>query len=64
MTSCKDDDKEELDYYISELEAETPFSAWGFYSVEKTTLTSLLSTVITYLIIMIQFQPGTPPEGE
>ena len=57
MSCSREEDKEELDYYISEMEAETPFTAWGFYSVDKTTLTELLSTVITYLLILIQFSP-------
>ena len=49
------DDKIALNL-IAEIEAETPFTALGFYSIEKSTLTSLLSTIVTYLIIVIQFK--------
>ena len=59
MSCSREEDKEELDYYIGEMEAETPFSAWGFYSVQKTTLIDILSTVITYILILIQMNIQT-----
>ena len=52
----KADDKIEVENLIAEMEAETPFSAWGYYNIEKTTLTSLLSIIVTYIIILIQFK--------
>ncbi len=52
----KTDDKIEVENLIAEMESETPFSAWGYYDIEKTTLTSLLSIIVTYIIILIQFK--------
>ena len=40
---------------IQKIETEEPFTALGFFAVDKTTLTSALATVVTYLIILIQF---------
>ena len=55
----KDDrkDKEMVLYLISEINQEGPFTALGFFSVELSTLTSLVSTILTYLIVLVQFQP-------
>ena len=41
---------------VYEMDKETPFTALGFFDVDQTTLTSLVSTVLTYLVIMVQFQ--------
>jgi len=41
---------------IHQIETEKPFSALGFFTVERSTLTSLLATIITYLIILKQFE--------
>ena len=40
---------------IQKIDTEDPFTALGFFTVDKTTLTSALATVVTYLIILIQF---------
>ena len=40
---------------IQKIDTEEPFTALGFFTVDKTTLTSALATVVTYLIILIQF---------
>jgi hypothetical protein len=34
-----------------------PLTGAGFFTIEKSTLTAMLSTVLTYVIILIQFQP-------
>ena len=57
---CHQDDRTTLENLIARMEAETPATAWGYYAVEKTTLTSLLSTIVTYLIILIQFKSSEP----
>jgi hypothetical protein len=31
-----------------------PFSGWGYFTVQRTTLTAMLSTTVTYLIVLIQ----------
>ena len=33
-----------------------PFSGLGLFTVERSTLTSMLSIAVTYLIILIQFK--------
>ena len=38
------------------VELEEPFTALGFFNIERSTLTSLLSTILTYLIIILQFE--------
>ena len=37
-----------------------PVSGYGLFEVTRGTLTSMVSTSITYLIILIQFKSGTP----
>ena len=44
-----------LSYLISEIDALGPFSALGFFTVDLTTFTSIISTALTYLIILAQF---------
>ncbi len=34
-----------------------PVTGAGFFAVEKSTLTAMVSTLLTYFIILIQFQP-------
>ena len=55
---CNDDERTKLDNLIAQMEAEEAPDAWGYYSVQKTTLTSLFSTIVTYLIILVQFKNG------
>ena len=40
---------------LQKIEAEDPFTALGFFAVDKSTLTAALATIATYLIILIQF---------
>ena len=52
---------EERRLLIREVDNLKPVSAYGLFSVERSTLTSMVSTSITYLIIGIQFkQNGSP----
>ena len=43
---------------INSIEAETPFTAYGFFSIEPSTLTSIGLGILTYLVILIQFDDG------
>ena len=40
---------------ICEFEKELPFDALGLFQVDLTTLTSIFTSVMTYLVIMVQF---------
>ena len=46
---------------IENIQDETPFTASGFFNVDRSTLTAISGAVLTYLIILIQFDDG---EGE
>ena len=43
-----------LSVMIEEIKDCEQFSAMGFYTIDRSTLTATLGTVITYLIILIQ----------
>ena len=40
---------------IQKIEKEGPFTAFDFFNVDRSLVTGALATVITYLIILIQF---------
>ena len=40
---------------IQEVETEGPFTAYDFFNVDNSMLTAALATVVTYLIILVQF---------
>ena len=44
------------------VEKEPPFSALGFFSVDRTTLTAELGTILTYFIILLQADICTTPD--
>ena len=46
---------------IENIQDETPFTASGLFNVDRSTLTVISGAVLTYLIILIQFDDG---EGE
>jgi hypothetical protein len=48
-----------LDLALRKVNKTRAFSGFGFFGVDKTTLTAMLSTTVTYLIVLLQ----TPPEG-
>jgi hypothetical protein len=50
--------KEELCQLIDLVNEAPALSAMGLFDVKKSTLTSIFGTVLTYLIITIQFQMG------
>ena len=47
---------------MSEIDREQPFTALEFFNVERSTLTSLVGTVLTYLIVLVQFQQSAETE--
>ena len=57
FVETKDKDIEKL---ICKLEAEGPFNALGFFDIECSTLTTLVSTIVTYLVVLVQFEPTQP----
>ena len=52
----KNIDEEERRLLLREIDNLKPLSPYGLFSVERSTLTSMMSTSITYLIILIQFK--------
>jgi hypothetical protein len=54
--TCPENDKEELYQLIDQVNEAPRLSALGLFDVNKTTLTSIFGTILTYLIITIQFQ--------
>ena len=40
---------------IENIQDETPFTAGGFFNVDRSTLTAIAGATLTYLIILIQF---------
>ena len=53
LTQTKDR-RHKLKSMINNVETCEPFTALGYYSVGKSTVTSTLGTVLTYLIILLQ----------
>jgi gustatory receptor len=55
MLSAKE--KEELMQFSDVIQQNFPrFSAARFFNIDRSTILSILSTVVTFLIIMIQFE--------
>jgi len=51
----------QLEYWKNEAEMLKPMNAAGYFEIDKTTLTSMLSVSLTYIIILVQFSPD--PDG-
>ena len=49
-------DKEKVYVLIKILDKQEPLSAAGFFQVDKSLFVSVVSTIITYLIILCQFK--------
>ena len=55
LLEIKDDDlRVMIQTIIEEIQNSPKFTAMGFYTVEKSTLTATLGTIITYFIILYQ----------
>ena len=44
---------------FKELERQGPLSGLGFFTIERSTITGMLSTAVTYIIILVQFRMST-----
>ena len=62
LLDCNDKHTKSIKRLISKVCDEEPFSAMGFFSIDQSMLTSLAATVLTYLIILIQFNAPTTPQ--
>ena len=47
-------EKEECYLLLQELDDIEPFTACGYFTVDRTTIVSVLSTVLTYFVILFQ----------
>ena len=64
--TCEKGDREaELAYLlmIQRVQDEGPMSAYGLFAVDVSMLTGQLATILTYLIILIQFNFCPPTSG-
>ena len=57
------DEKETVLLLMYVISQEGPFTALGFFSIELNTLTSIISTTVTYLVILVQFQESDAPKS-
>ena len=64
LVDCDDKHTKSIKRLISKVCDEEPFSALGFFIIDRSMLTSMAANILTYLIILIQFDaPATsPPE--
>ena len=49
-------ERKSLNILIMKIAREKPISGYGLFQMDRTTLTSMISVVLTYLIILIQFK--------
>ena len=49
-------DSKSLNILIARIAREKPISGYGLFHMDRTTLTSMISVALTYLIILIQFK--------
>ena len=54
MYSSDEKEIKMLQLIIQDIEASPKFSALGFFTVDRTTLTAMLGTILTYFIILFQ----------
>ena len=40
----------------NQMDAEGPFHAFGFFTVQQSSMTGLVSTMFTYLLVIMQFK--------
>ena len=56
LRQCGADKEEGIDVIIYIIEAEQPFTAYGFFNVDRSLLSSIFGTILTYLIILLQYK--------
>ena len=59
-----DQEKLLIEDIMSQIESEAPFTALEFFNVELSTMTTIISTVLTYVIILVQFNPTKTNEQD
>ena len=63
LVNCDDKHTKSIKRLVSKVCDEDPFSALGFFIIDWSMLTSLAANILTYLIILIQFNaPTTSPQ--
>ena len=58
LLNCDYNESRRVYNIIGKVQDETPFSAYGFFNIERSTLTTMMATILTYLIILVQFDEG------
>ena len=53
--------RENILFLMYEIRQEEPFTAMGFFNIELSTLTSIVSTILTYVVVLVQFQQTNTP---
>jgi hypothetical protein len=48
-----------LDLALRRVKETTAFTGNGYFGVDKTTLTAMISTTVTYLIVLLQTNDGS-----
>ena len=56
LRQCGADKEEGIDVIIYIIEAEQPFTAYGFFNVDRSLLSSIFGNILTYLIILLQYK--------
>ena len=56
LDKVKESEKEEIRNLIRNVEKTGPFSGLGYFDITKSTLVSMASVSITYIIILVQFR--------
>ena len=56
LWQCGADKEEGIDVIIYIIEAKQPFTAYGFINVDRSLLLSIFGTILTYLIILLQYK--------
>ena len=62
LVKCNREQSIKVKNMISELEAEPGFTAAGFFTIERSTLTSIGGIILTYLVILISLNTTAEPD--
>ena len=63
LVESEDKHTKSIKRLITKVCDEEPFTALGFFSIDRSMLTSMVANILTYLIILIQFH-GSTSSGE
>ena len=62
LADCDENQTKVIKRLIHKVCDEEPFSAMGFFTIDRSMLTSLMANILTYLIILIQFNTSASPQ--